>query len=160
MLIEMALPLRSPYTSEHSWARTPRILRAAGGILHKVRTLLQWNLEAGGGGFRTLTPCVPRYASEGEKAKKRESNILFRTDPNNGPTVCMFCRGLRKRSQNQPPRPASHHNSFPGAKGGIACLAMQKAEEEKERRRKVQTLSSPSFFQELTTLSSLPTSIR
>ncbi len=34
----------------HSWARTPRILRAReGGLLHKVRTLLQWNPEAGGG---------------------------------------------------------------------------------------------------------------
>ena len=36
--------------STHSWARTPRILRAReGGLLHKVRTLLQWNPEAGGG---------------------------------------------------------------------------------------------------------------
>ena len=33
---------------EHSWARTPRILRAGGVLLHKVRTLLQW--------FITLTP--------------------------------------------------------------------------------------------------------
>ncbi len=45
----------------HSWARTPRILRARGGLLHKVRTLLQWDLEARGGVI-TLTPCVPRYA--------------------------------------------------------------------------------------------------
>ncbi len=35
----------------HSWARTPRILRAkgGGGLLHKVRTLLQWDPEARGG---------------------------------------------------------------------------------------------------------------
>ncbi len=47
----------------HSWARTPQILRArGGGLLHKVRTLLQWDPEArGGGGFITLTPCMPRY---------------------------------------------------------------------------------------------------
>ncbi len=50
------------YVRRHSWARTPRILRARGrGLLHKVRTLLQWNPEARGGGFITLTPCVPRY---------------------------------------------------------------------------------------------------
>ncbi len=35
----------------HSWARTPRILRAkgGGGLLHKVCTLLQWDSEARGG---------------------------------------------------------------------------------------------------------------
>ncbi len=33
------------------------------GLLHKVHTSLQWDLEAGGGVVITLTPCVPRYAS-------------------------------------------------------------------------------------------------
>ena len=47
----------------HSWAQTPRILRARGDLLHKIRTLLQWDPKAreGGGWFITLTPCVPRY---------------------------------------------------------------------------------------------------
>ncbi len=49
------LPLPNLYLGQwHSWARTPRILRARGGwgfgLLHKVRTLLQWNPEARGGG--------------------------------------------------------------------------------------------------------------
>ncbi len=39
----------------------PQILRARGGLLHKVCTLLQWDPEARGGEFITLTPCVPRY---------------------------------------------------------------------------------------------------
>ncbi len=39
------------------------ILSAGGGpsLINKVRTLLQWDPEARGGGFITLTPCVPRY---------------------------------------------------------------------------------------------------
>ncbi len=43
---------------EHSWARTPQILKARGVYYTK---LLQWDLEARGGGVITLTPCVPRY---------------------------------------------------------------------------------------------------
>ncbi len=46
----------------HSWARTPRIFEGWEGLLHKVRTLLQWDPEARGWGFITLNPCVPRYA--------------------------------------------------------------------------------------------------
>ena len=53
--------MRVPQPQRHSRARTPRILRAMGGLLHKVCTLLQWNQEARGG-FITLTPCVPRCA--------------------------------------------------------------------------------------------------
>ncbi len=45
----------------HGWAQTPRILRAGGGLLHKVRMLLPWDPEARGGGIITLTPCVLRY---------------------------------------------------------------------------------------------------
>ena len=56
----------------HSWARTPRILRARGGLLHKVRTLLQWDPEARGGGFITLTPCVPRYGYRTTIVPERE----------------------------------------------------------------------------------------
>ena len=35
------------YTKMHSWARTPRIFGARGGfLLHKIRTLIQWDPEA------------------------------------------------------------------------------------------------------------------
>ncbi len=47
---------------KHSWARTPRILRARGDLLHKLRTLLQWDPEARGGrDSKPCNPCVPRY---------------------------------------------------------------------------------------------------
>ncbi len=55
----------------HSWARTPQILRARGDLLHKIRTLLQWDPKAGGGGFITLAPCVPRYGG----TYRRDSTI-------------------------------------------------------------------------------------
>ncbi len=42
-----------------------------GGLLHKVRMLLQWDPEArGAGGFITLTPCVPRYGKQKPAFKK------------------------------------------------------------------------------------------
>ncbi len=85
-LDSLRLPLRSatrcmmrvPQPQRHSRARTPRILRAMGGLLHKVCTLLQWNLEARG--VHNPDPLRPQVCSEALQLQAcqdlREGSIL------------------------------------------------------------------------------------
>ncbi len=46
-------------------ARAPRILRAWGGLLHKICTLLQWDREALGGGGHNPDPLSAQVCKEG-----------------------------------------------------------------------------------------------
>ena len=43
-------PVKEEERPHHSWARSPRILRARWGLLHFVCTFLQWDRGWGGGG--------------------------------------------------------------------------------------------------------------
>ncbi len=72
-----ALSVKEEERPHHSWARTPRILRARGGGVYYIKFVSYYNeirrQGVGWGGFITLTPCVPRYGPHSVPPSKSQS---------------------------------------------------------------------------------------
>ena len=69
---------RFHHCSAYSWARTPRILRAGGGIYY-IKFVRYYNgiRRLGGGWFITRTPCVPRYEPTAFFLRRKKGSNTF-----------------------------------------------------------------------------------